>query len=80
MNLKEGYNVEINCLYFLIVLLHRKTIEDDVKNVLFTFLGKHGRINYVRPIYTEFFKRDTVTALATFEKKEIFIIQWLLNI
>ena len=68
LNLKEGYNVEINCLYFLIVLLHGKTIEDDVKNALITFLGKHGRINYVRPIYTEFFKRDKATALATFEK------------
>ena len=68
LNLKEGYNVEVNCLYFLIVLLRGKTIEEDVKNALIAFLGKHGRINYVRPIYTAFFKRDKATALATFEK------------
>ena len=68
LNLKEGYNVEVNCLYFLIVLIHGKTIEEDVKNALITFLGKHGRINYVRPIYTEFIRRDRETAKATFEK------------
>ena len=68
LNLKEGYNVEVTCSYLLIVLLRGKTIEDDVKESLIDFLGKHGRINYVRPIYTAFFKRDKETALATFEK------------
>ena len=67
LNLKEGYNVEVSCLYFLIVLLHGKTIEEDVKNSLVTFLGKHGRINYLRPLYTAFFKRDKESAIATFE-------------
>ena len=68
LNLKEGYNVEVSCSFFMIVLLHAKTIENDVKNALITFLGKHGRINYVRPLYTAFFKRDKETAMATFEK------------
>ena len=68
LNLKEGYNVEVSCSYLLIVLLRGRTIEDDVMESLIAFLGKHGRINYVRPIYTAFFKRDKETALATFEK------------
>jgi leukotriene-A4 hydrolase len=72
LNLKEGYNVEVNCLYFLIVLFHGKTIEEDVKNALITFLGKHGRINYVRPLYTAFFKRDKETAMETFLKYKSF--------
>ena len=68
LDLKEGYNVEVNCLFFLIVLVHGKTIEEDVKDALVTFLGKHGRINYVRPIYTAWIKRDKPAAKATFEK------------
>ena len=68
LNLKEGYNVEITCSYFLIVLLHGKKIENDVLNALIEFLGKHGRNNYVLPIYTAFIKRDKETALNTFQK------------
>ena len=68
LNLKEGYNVEITCSYFLIVLLHGKKIENDVLNALIDFLGKHGRNNYVLPIYTAFIKRDKETALNTFQK------------
>ena len=68
LNLKEGYNVEINTAYFLIVLLHGKNIEDNVKESLISFLGKHGRINYIRPLYTAFIHRDKETAMATFEK------------
>ena len=59
---------EIICSYLLIVLLRAKIIEEDVKESLISFLGKHGRINYLRPIYTAFFKRDKETALTTFEK------------
>ena len=68
LNLKEGYNVEVSCSYFLIVLLHGKIIENDVLNALIDFLGKHGRINYLRTIYTAFIKRDRETALTTFQK------------
>ena len=50
LNLKEGYNVEVTCSYLLIVLQHGKTIEDNVKEALDSFLGKHGRINYIRSI------------------------------
>ena len=81
LNLKEGYNVEVSFSYFMVVLLHAKIIEEDVKNAIIDFLGKHGRINYVRPIYTEFFKRDKETALATFEKYRSFyhptIVQYI---
>ena len=72
LNLKEGYNVNVNFSYFLVVLLHGKVIANDVKEALITFLGKHGRINYLRPIYTELYKRDKETAVATFEKYRSF--------
>ena len=68
LNLKEGYNAEVNFGYFMAVLLHGKTIEDDVKNALITFLGKFGRMKYLRPLYIAFYKRDKETARATFEK------------
>ena len=68
LNLKEGYNVAITCSYLLIVLQHGKSLEDNIKEVLDSFLGKHGRINYVRPIYSAYIKRDRESAKATFEK------------
>ena len=72
LNLKEGYNVEITCNYLLIVLFNVKTIEGDVKVTLDSFLGKHGRINYVRPLYTQYIKIDKQAAVATFEKNRNF--------
>ena len=68
LNLKEGYNVEVTCSYLLIVLQHGKIIEDNVKESLDSFLGKHGRINYIRPIYSAYIKRDREAAKTTFEK------------
>ena len=68
LNLKEGYNVEITCSYFLIVLLHGPNIEDDVLNALIDFLGKHGRNVYINPTYAAFAQRDRETAFKTFQK------------
>ena len=68
LNLKEGYNAEVNFGYFMSVLLHGKTIESDVKEALILFLGKFGRMKYLRPLYIAFYNRDKETALATFEK------------
>ena len=68
LNLKSGYNVEVDFSYFIVVLKYGKTIEDDVKNALIDFLGRHGRVNYLRPIYIEFYKRDKEAALATLNK------------
>ena len=72
LNLKEGYNVEITCTYLLIVLSNVKTIEGDIKETLDSFLGKHGRINYIRPLYTAYIKIDKQAAVATFEKYKSF--------
>ena len=68
LNLKEGYNAEINFEYFMNVLIHGKTIEDNVKEALIVFLGKFGRMKYLRPLYTAFYKRDKELARSTFEK------------
>ena len=68
LNLKEGYNAEVNFGYFMVVLLHGKVIEEDVKNALITFLGKFGRLKYLRPLYRALYTRDKETALSTFEK------------
>ena len=68
LNLKEGYNAEVNFGYFMSVLLHGSTIENDVKEALIAFLGKFGRMKYLRPLYIAFYNRDKETTLATFEK------------
>ena len=68
LNLKEGYNAEVNFGYFMSVLLHGKTLESTVKEALINFLGKFGRLKYLRPLYIAFYKRDKESALATFEK------------
>ena len=68
LNLKEGYNAEINFGYFMVVLLHGKVIEEAVKNALINFLGKFGRMKYLRPLYRALYVRDKETALSTFEK------------
>ena len=68
LNLKEGYNAEVNFGYFMCVLLHGKTLENNVKEALINFLGKFGRMKYLRPLYTAFYQRDKETAKATFEK------------
>ena len=68
LNLKHGYNVEVTCLYYNIVLYLGKVFKDDVKNALIEFLGTIGRINYVRPLYTAFYLRDKELALKTLDK------------
>ena len=44
----------------------------DIKEAVDSFLGKHGRINYIKPLYTAFAQRDKETAMATFEKYRSF--------
>ena len=68
LNLKEGYNAEVNFAYFMVVLLHGKIIEKDIEEALITFLGKFGRLKYLRPLYIAFYNRDKEAALNTFEK------------
>jgi leukotriene-A4 hydrolase len=68
LNLKEGYNAEVNFGYFMVVLLHGKTLDDDFKNACVNFLGKFGRLKYLRPIYRSLYVRDKELALSTFEK------------
>ena len=68
LNLKEGYNAEVNFGYFMSVLLHGETIEDDVKTALISFLGKFGRMKYLRPLYIAFYKRDKEATKSTFAK------------
>ena len=68
LNLKEGYNAEVNFGYFMVMLLHGKTLDDDFKNACVNFLGKFGRMKYLRPIYRALYARDKELALSTFEK------------
>ena len=68
LNLKQGYNVEVTCLYYLIVLYLGKIFKDDVKDALIEFLGTIGRINYVRPLYTALYLRDKELAIKTLDK------------
>ena len=68
LNLKTGYDVEVTTLYFLIVLEHGKILKEEVIEALIDFLGKHGRINYIRPLYKDFYLRDKKRALETLNK------------
>ena len=72
LNLKEGYNVEVTFSYLSIVLSNIKTVEGDIKEAVDSFLGKHGRINYVRSLYAYYIKIDKQAAVATFEKNRNF--------
>ena len=79
LNLKEGYNVEIIFNYLLIVLSNIKTIEGDIKETLDSFLGKHGRINYIRTLYYSYIQIDKQAAVATFEKNRNFYHSMVVN-
>ena len=68
LNLKEGYNAEVNFGYFMVVLLHGKELDDVFKTALIAFLGKFGRLKYLRPLYRALYVRDKDTALTTFDK------------
>ena len=68
LNLRKGYNGIIKYFYYMIILQRAKKLEDEIKNDLIEFLGTIGRINYLRGLYPEFYKRDKDAALETFEK------------
>ena len=68
LNLKEGYNAEVNFGYYMVVLLHGKTLDDEFKTAMVAFLGKFGRLKYFRPIYRSLYVRDKDTALNAFNK------------
>jgi len=68
LNFKEGYNAEVNFGYFTVVLEHAKTLDQDVKKALILFLGKFGRLKYIKPLYIDFYKRDKESAKATYAK------------
>ena len=68
LNLKEGYNAEVNFGYFMSILLHAQSSVGVIKDALIAFLGKFGRMKYLRPLYIAFYKVDKETTLATFEK------------
>ena len=56
----------------MLILKYGKNISQNVENALIDFLGHHGRINYLRPIYSEFYKRNKQSALATLNKYRSF--------
>ena len=72
LNLTRGYDVEVSTLYYLIVLKFDKELKDDFKEALIDFLGKHGRVNYLRPLYTAFYKRDKKLTMDTLNKYRSF--------
>ena len=68
LELNSGYNVEVSCSYFLAVLYHGQTLDTNFRTALVEFLGKHGRINYIRPLFSALAKRDKQLAKETLEK------------
>ena len=68
LNLKEGYNAEVNFGYYMVILLHAENLDDTFKNALDAFLGKFGRLKYLRPLYRSYYVRDKEAALRAFNE------------
>ena len=67
LKLYDGYNAEVNFGYYMSVLLHG-TLDNNFKNNLVAFLGKFGRLKYLRPLYRSFYVRDKESTLKAFDK------------
>ena len=61
------YNVEVSCSYYLTVLYHG-TLSKKFEDSLVDFLGKHGRINYIRPLFSALARRNKELAIKTLDK------------
>lgn len=57
LNLHEGYNVEVTSLWFALCLKLKKP--DSIKPIR-EFLGQHGRMKYLKPLYRGLIKYDRV--------------------
>ena len=68
LNLKEGYNAEVNFGYYMVILLHAENLDDTFKTALDAFLGKFGRLKYLRPLYRSYYVRDKEAALRAFNE------------
>ena len=60
-------NVEVSCSYYLTVLYHG-TLSTKFEESLVDFLGKHGRINYIRPLFSALARRNKELAIKTLDK------------
>ena len=67
LDLKKGYNSEINKEFFSIMLENNKL---DYKNDLIKFLEKYGRMKYLRPLYRQWGAIDKPGAYACFVKNK----------
>ena len=66
LNLHEGYNAEVENLWYQLAL---NTGHDDVIDpYVINFLSKNGRMKYIRPIYKSFAKVNKDKAWETFQK------------
>ena len=61
------YNVEVSCSYYLTVLYHG-ALSTKFEESLVDFLGKHGRINYIRPLFSALARRNKELAIKTLDK------------
>lgn len=67
LNLHSGYNSEVKNLWYQLAL---NTKHNDVISYVEDFLGKIGRMKYIRPIYKAYGLLDKKAALACFEKNK----------
>ena len=61
------YNVEVSCSYYLTVLYHG-ALSTKFEDSLVDFLGKHGRINYIRPLFSALARRNKELTIKTLDK------------
>lgn len=67
LNLHSGYNSEVKNLWYQLAL---NTKHSDVIPFVEEFLGKIGRMKYIRPIYKAYGLLDKKAALTCFEKNK----------
>ena len=68
LNLTYGYNAEVNFGYYMVILLHAENLDETFKTALNAFLGKFGRLKYLRPLYRSYYVRDKEAALRAFNE------------
>jgi len=71
LKLHSGYNSEVRNLWYQLAL---NTKHSDVIPFVEEFLGKIGRMKYIRPIYNAYGILDKKASLACFEKNKYFNI------
>lgn len=74
IQLHGNYNAEVQNLWYQLAL---NTKHSDVVPFVEAFLGKIGRMKYIRPIYKAYGYLNKKAAVACFEKNRYIFFRWI---